>query len=238
MDILDKQIQEFLQDRSSGSMELATHELTIVNRLYSSGSPESRIKDFLQKAVERFPQMIVIQNLQKHFVENPISEESIKSFENLLSDHSCSKNAEFLFDKKRSIITFSRSSSVEKVLVHYKDRIEQVICCHSLPLGEGKYLYNSLHDKGLKTFHIEDAELSHYMKECDYLLLGADAITENYFVNKVGSLQAVLIARYFGKPVYVISSKLKKSSVEDYDSIDPGRYFEKIERTLIKDIIF
>jgi len=238
MDILDKQIHEFLRDRSSGSMTLASHAINIVKRLYSSKSTEQRIQDFLHKAVERFPQMVVIKKLHDHFLQHSVSDESICAFENLLADNSYIAKAGFLFDTMKKVITFSRSNSVEQVLVHYKEKIERVICCHSLPLGEGKKIAESLKTGGMDTQLIEDAELSKYMIDHDMLLVGADAITESYFVNKVGTLQAILVANYFKKPVYVISSRMKEMSEQAYVAIDPGRYFEKIDKQLITEVIY
>jgi len=237
MDIIENQIQEFLRNRSSGSHELAQHALEIIKRLHATGNSNARIKNFLEKAAERFPQMVVITKLKEHF-SNDISDNIIEEFENLLSDKSYIENAQFLFDAPKKIVTFSRSTAVEEVLIYYKNFIEKATCCHSLPLGEGKKFSEDLKKNNINSRLIEDAELSHFLPDSDFLLLGTDAITESFFVNKVGTLQAVLLAQYFNKPVYVLSSPLKKIKKDNYSSEKLGQYFETIENSLITDFIY
>jgi len=237
MDIIENQIQEFLRDHSSGSQTLAQHALEIIKRLHAKGNNTARIINFLEKAAERFPQMVVILKLREQFSEG-ISIQKIEEFENLLSDKSYIENAKFLFDVPKKIITFSRSSAVEDVILYYKKSIKKVTCCHSLPLGEGKKFSEDLKKNNINSCLIEDAKLSHFMPDSDFLLLGADAITESFFVNKVGTLQAVLLAQYFNKPVYVLSSPLKKIKKSNYSSEKLGQYFEAIKNTLITDFIY
>ncbi len=237
MDIIENQIQEFLRNRSSGSHELARHALGIISRLHTTGNSNARIKNFLEKAAERFPQMVVITKLKEHF-SNDISDNIIEEFENLLSDTSYIENAQFLFNAPKKIVTFSRSIAVEEVLIYYKNFIEKATCCHSLPLGEGKKFSEDLKKNNFNSRLIEDAELSHFLPDSDFLLLGADAITESFFVNKVGTLQSVLVTQYFNKPVYVLSSPLKKIKKSNYSSEKLGQYFETIKNSLITDFIY
>ena len=237
MDIIESQIQEFLRDHSSGSHELAQHALEIIKRLHAKENNTARIINFLEKAAERFPQMVVITKLKEHFFDD-VSDKALKEFENLLSDKSYIGNAKFLFEVPKKIITFSRSSAVEDIILCYKKSIHNVTCCHSLPLGEGKKFSEDLKKNNINSCLIEDSKLSHFMPDSDFLLVGADAITESFFVNKVGTLQAVLLAQYFHKPVYVLSSPLKKIKKSNYSSEKLGQYFETIENSLITDFIY
>lgn len=237
MDIIENQIQEFLRDHSSGSQTLAQHALEIIKRLHANETNTARIMNFLEKATERFPQMVVITKLKEHFSDE-VSDKTLREFENLLSNKSYIENAQFLFDVPKKIVTFSRSSAVEDVLIYYKDSVEKVTCCHSFPLGEGKKSSEVLKKNNINSCLIEDSQMSHFLPDSDFLLLGADAITESFFVNKVGTLQAVLLAQYFKKPCYVISSPLKKIEKNNYSLEKLGQYFETIENSLITDLIF
>lgn len=237
MDIIENQIQELLRDRSSGSQELAEKALKIIKRLYSAGNTASRINNFLEKTAERFPQMVAIIKLKEHFSDE-ISDKTIHEFENLLSDKSYIENASLLFDTTKKIITFSRSSAVEDVIIYYKKYVDKVTCCHSLPLGEGKKFAEDLKKNMISSQLVEDGELSRFIPDSDFMLLGADAITEDLFMNKIGTLQAVLLAQHFKKPVYVISSPLKKIKKSDYSLEKLGQYFEAIDNSLITDFIY
>ncbi|MBN2017808.1 MAG: hypothetical protein JW794_06770 [Candidatus Cloacimonetes bacterium] len=237
MDILDKQIQEFLQDRSSGSQALAASALEIIYHLFESGNNDARIMNFLEKAVERFSEMAAIIKLKEHFSDG-ITADKIKEFDDLLNNKTYIKNSSYLFDKPKKIVTFSRSTAVEEVILHYKDMISEVICCHSLPLGEGKAFSIDLQEQGVSSLLIEDAELSSILPEADFMLIGADAITEKIFINKVGTLQAVLLAHYLKKEVYVVSSSLKKITAQNFPAEKHGHYFEEIHKTFVTNFIY
>ena len=237
MDIIENQLQEFLRDRSSGSEALAKKALAIIQHLNAKGNNAARIMNFLEKASERFPQMVVITKLKEHFSDG-VTDTTIEEFENILSNKSYIENSLFLFDAPKKIITFSRSSAVEGVILYYKNSIEKVTCCHSLPLGEGKKYFEDLNKNKINSCLIEDSELSHFIPDSDLVLLGADAITEDYFVNKIGTLQAVLLAQYFKKPVYVISTPLKKIKKSGYSLEKLGQYFEAVDNSLITDFIY
>lgn len=237
MDIIENQIQEFLRDHSSGSRTLAASALVIIRHLFEMGNNDARIKNFLEKAAERFPQMVVIKKLKEHFSDE-VSDKTLKEFDSLLSDKSYIENAQFLFDAPKKIVTFSRSSAVEDVLIYYKDSVEKITCCHSFPLGEGKKSSEVLKKNNINSCLIEDLQMSHFLPDSDFVLIGADAITESFFVNKIGTLQAVLLAQYFKKPVYVISSPLKKIEKNNYSLKKLGQYFETIENSLITDFIY
>lgn len=237
MDIIDKQIQEFLQNRSSGSQALAASVLDIIRRLYANGKNTARIMNFLNKAVGRFPEMAAIIKLKEHFSLG-ITQEKIDDFHRLLASKTYIENAAFLFDKPKRIVTFSRSTAVEEVILHYKDMISEMICCHSLPLGEGKQFSIDLSNQGVNTRFIEDAELSSVIPDSDFMLIGADAITEEFFINKIGTLQAILVARYYNKEVYVVSSPLKIIEKDNYPSEKCGHYFEKVDIALITKFIY
>ncbi len=237
MDIIENQIQEFLRDRSSGSHELARHALGIIIRLHTKGNNTARIMNFLEKAVERFPQMVAITKLKEQFYDK-VSEKTIKEFEFLLSDKSYIVNAQFLFDAPKKVVSFSRSSAVEDVILYYTKSVEKVTCCYSLPLGEGKKFSEDLNKNNINSHLIQDSELSKVIPNADFILLGADAIAKDFFVNKIGSLQVVLLAQYFKKPVYVISSPLKKIKKSSYSLEKLGQYFEVIDNSLITDFIY
>ncbi len=232
-----ERIKEFLHNRSSGAQELTQQAFDIVKELLNSGTPSLEIINFLEKGTEQFCQMVPIIKLNEHFQKNGVSENSINVFQKLLSDESYLKKASVLFDSKKKVLTFSNSSSVRNTLIHYKDALSEVICCRSLPLGEGEFLNDKLAEEGIFTTLIEDSEAACYLSRCDFVLIGADAVTKEFFVNKVGTLQLTVTARYMNKPVYVVVSVLKRIEKQHYLAEKLERYFERIDTSLITEII-
>ena len=232
-----ERIKEFLQNRHSGAQQLAGEALEIIIGLYNSNTTSSEILEFLNKCALQFYQMVPIIKIKEHFIEHGFNKESIHAFDKLLADVSYIKNASFLFDSKKKVLTFSNSSSVKKMLIYHKDKISEVICCRSLPLGEGENLSELLSGSGINATLIEDSEAAHYLEQCDLVLIGADAVTEDFIVNKVGTLQLTVTARYLNKPVYVVVSVLKRIEKQHYLAEKLERYFEKIDTSLITEII-
>ena len=232
-----ERIKELLQNRSSGAQQLTEEALKIINELYDSNTTSAEILEFLNKCALQFYQMVPLVKIKEHFIDHGVNKESIHAFDKLLADVSYIKNASFLFDSKKKVLTFSNSSSVRKTLIHHKDKISEVICCRSLPLGEGKNLAELLSESGINVTLIEDSEAARYLSRCDFVLIGADAVTEEFFVNKVGTLQLILAARYFATPVYVVVSILKRIEKQHYLAEKLERYFEKIDTSLITEII-
>lgn len=87
----------------------------------------------------------------------------------------------------------------------------------------------------------EDCHLCGEVEQSDGIILGADLICDDYFVNKIGSFGLALAGKYFSKPLYVISSGDKfltdellpffKIKVEQ-KGIQEIQYFEKVPLNL------
>jgi len=232
-----ERIKEFLGNRYSGAQELTQQAFDIVKELFYSGTPSTEIINFLKKGAEQFYQMVSIIKLNEHFQKKGVSENSICTFQKLLFDDSYIKNTSILFNSKKKVLTFSNSSSVRNILIHYKEALSEVICCRSLPLGEGQFLNEKFVEEGIFSTLIEDSEAARYFPKCDFILIGADAVTEDFIVNKIGTLQLVLTARHFTIPVYVAVSKLKKIERKHYLAEKLEQYFERIDISLITEII-
>ena len=242
---MKKDIDDFLHNRHSGAAELAIQEIEIIQNMLKNGYSEKQIKDFLNQAQKQFPAMAPIIKIKQYFSEGHafgrqekrINPDNINSIRKILSDKSYIQHSRKIFAKNVSSLTFSNSSSVKEVFLHYKKMIKKLICCHSLPLGEGEALHRFLLENNINSQLIEDSEASLYIHCIDFVIIGADMITENYVVNKIGSLQLALLARHFSKPIYVICSKSKfiDERLVDFSCLD--RYFEKFDRDLITEMI-
>lgn len=107
--------------------------------------------------------------------------------------------------RARAIMTHSASGTVQAALVASKDRIGSVLCTTSLPGGEGRALARRLSSAGLDARVIADAEIARVCSTVDMAIVGADAVTEQAVVNKVGTALVALAAREAGVPCYAIA---------------------------------
>jgi len=235
--MIDTDIREFLNDRTSGASSLAKKELKIIKKLLSTEKSEKEIKEFIQKASQKFPEMAPIKKIEFFFSKNQINKENFKELSEKFSDEKFIQNSKFLFSNKKNILTFSNSSSILKVLLNYNNKINKVYCCHSLPLGEGKVLHENLIEKSIDSKLIEDMEFAKYYNKIDFIILGADAIGEKYFINKVGTNIIAILANHFHIPVYVVSSNIKYFNESEFSKLQTGEYFEKVDNKYITKFI-
>lgn len=83
---------------------------------------------------------------------------------------------------------------------------------------------------------ITDAAIGRWIEEADAVLLGADWIDREGFINKTGSLALSKLARFHKKPVYVIGDTLRIMRVglpkRRLPDADPAELLTRRERGL------
>ena len=154
------------------------------------------------------------------------------------------------------IITLSNSATLTNVfrILKESDFNLEVIVSESRPNLEGRIMAEHLDAIGIKTSLITEADIPHYIKSCNFSLIGADKIlqTKN-IVNKRGSKLLALLSKEFGIPFIVVARKDKYSTESDYLETEKDKkeiwntennsinmknyYFEVIEKELISFII-
>lgn len=154
------------------------------------------------------------------------------------------------------ILTYSNSTVVQ-YLLHKADQQKrkfEVFCLKSDPPGEGVSFAEYLAKKGIKTSIIADTQAGVMMNEMNLVIVGADRLYEDGFVNKSGTLALCLLAKYYNIPVYLAAetSKILKESErsvkqserspqEIYDGDEEinvvNNYYEKIPINLIHKVI-
>lgn len=158
-------------------------------------------------------------------------------------------------------VTHSRSSTLLHFLSKSRNRKNLVVhCTFSRPGGEGRLLSGELAVAGVTAELIEDAEAMKYLRECDAMLVGADAVIPKGIVNKIGTYMLSLSAKELGVPVYCLTDSMKlwpfNEPIErglrsnstrlvpglDLFEITPGHLFKKViletGPTLFKSINF
>jgi translation initiation factor 2B subunit (eIF-2B alpha/beta/delta family) len=109
------------------------------------------------------------------------------------------------------LLTHSSSSTVLAALLRAKDASKRfgVVCTESRPQREGVALARQLAEAGIEVEVIADATAAVFIHGFYTLLIGADAITSEGVVNKVGTLGMALAAKQLGLPVYCLAGTEK-----------------------------
>jgi translation initiation factor eIF-2B subunit delta len=109
------------------------------------------------------------------------------------------------------ILTFSYSSSVLAVLLeaHARQRLSAVFCTESRPMLEGQRLARELARAGIAVELGVDAAIATFAERVDMALVGADSVTAQGVINKLGTTSLALASRHADTPCYVVADRHK-----------------------------
>lgn len=104
-----------------------------------------------------------------------------------------------------TVATLSASESVRAILssAAAEGRQLDVLVSESRPHLEGGAFAGALRELGIRSTLVVDAALPRLVRSADLALVGADSVSEDEFVNKVGTFPLALAAREAGIPLYV-----------------------------------
>ncbi len=212
---VQQKIQEVSEDRHSGAAAITRHCVEAFDELIRQG-PSDDTWDQLQQMglgfIEAHPAMTSIVNAVDHILGTTHQKNhdqllnAIRDYKTQLENSTerlVKCGLQLLNDGDR-VFTHSASSSVLGLLEAKSDL--SIILTESLPGGEGHRLAEKL---GERATLISDMEAIRYMVDCDKVIVGADSLTDDIFVNKVGTYLIALAAKELGKPFFVITETLK-----------------------------
>lgn len=108
------------------------------------------------------------------------------------------------------IVTCSRSASVEACIRALAERRDLVVACaEGRPGMEGQALAGALSATGLRVELFTDAAIASALERNSAVLVGADAVAADWFINKAGTGQLCSIALLSGVPCYVVTGREK-----------------------------
>ncbi len=104
-----------------------------------------------------------------------------------------------------NVMTISSSTVVNQILLraHSLKKRFHVYSLKSHPPDEGVHTAEFLLKENIKTTLIADAEMGLFMPQMNFVLIGADRVFEDGFVNKAGTLPLLVTAKHFNVPVYL-----------------------------------
>jgi ribose 1,5-bisphosphate isomerase len=124
------------------------------------------------------------------------------------------------------VMTHCHSSSVVSILKRANELTKgiSVICTETRPKFQGLITAKQLSSAGIRVTLIVDSAVSHFMRDADAVLVGADAITSRGdLVNKIGTAGIAVIAHENGVSIYSAAETFK------FDPMTLWGGIEKIE---------
>lgn len=125
--------------------------------------------------------------------------------------HAAALRAANLIPDGSKLLTHSRSSTVLEALVEARRARKhfEVFATESRPLFEGRTLAAELSKEGIHVTLIADSAASLFIELADLIVTGADKITPENLVNKIGTKMIALSARERCLPIYAICDTSK-----------------------------
>jgi len=112
--------------------------------------------------------------------------------------------------QRLNVLTVSNSGSVMQALVAIRGRCSLAVACtESRPALEGRRLAAQLAALEIPVTCYSDAAIGHALDDGDAVIVGADAIAPEWFLNKVGTRMLAAAAWQRGLPVYVVAARDK-----------------------------
>ena len=108
------------------------------------------------------------------------------------------------------LVTISASGSVMRIVEHLQRiRPVTVLCAEGRPAFEGRLLATRLAAEGVRVVYFTDAALAAGLEHGDAVLVGADAVGPDAWLNKSGTFMLAAAASVRGVPVYVAATRDK-----------------------------
>lgn len=119
--------------------------------------------------------------------------------------------------QNKNVLLHSNSSAIHCLFDKHSERNEKPVLWQTLssPANEGKIQAEILNSKGYDVHLFHEDALSKFIHQIDFAILGADFISDTFFINKSGSFPLSLILQHFQKPVYVLAEKRKYLSEKE-----------------------
>ena len=204
---------DILRDRVSGSSTLykKTIDLFIGNPYYHH---PARTLHAVERLIEQFPEMAVFVYLRSRLAIS-----SGKTIVSLLQELHSKADAELgkigrhldrIWKSPRRIVTYSRSSVATRLILERCHRIQSLLISTGAPHNEGALSAEVFAACGIRVVLCSDAALPGMIQRDDLLILGADGVTEQYFVNKCGSLGLALAAKKAKAVSCVVYERFKR----------------------------
>lgn len=229
-------IHQIKSDKKSGASELREIAQKAILEFISKPHSKETFLYFLNQLSETRPSMAPIKVLVNSILTEIKDLRDLNSIDQKVSaqcrhdfkscTHTLIKNAATILKDKKTILTYSYSSTIFRVLRTFPEF--NIIVPESRPNFEGRKLALKLQDAGLRVIFITDAEISRFIRRVEIVLIGADRVTENSVINKVGTKGIALLAKEFQIPCYIVCGLDKFLSKKEFPFKEEAKNPEEI----------
>jgi len=202
--IVSKEARQWASDKENGASVMALKALQLLKDAPGTVSAE-------QLRILR-PSMVAITNALDALTDQTIDEvqSQLEKDAKLAHDFALAKISSLIrTGNVKTIATFSRSATLTNILqlLLQKHRDLRVLCSQSSPGDEGLLMAHDLSG----SVCVDDMDLLQCIRDgtIDLILIGADCVTQQHVVNKIGTKKLVEVAKKSNVPVYCCTDRWK-----------------------------
>ncbi len=228
-------ISPILADKTSGSYSYTVKILKRISEFIQNEgaglSPEALFEEVHQagrRLIKAQPNMVLVRRYNNQLIsfykrtlkagktDNELRAALVEKIEELLAEMESNleviaRSGTKVITNFNKIMTISNSTAVRRILeeaIRQKRKFEVYVAV-SMPPGEGTHLAEYLSQRGVKVTVVADSQIGVVMDEMNLVLVGADRLYEEGFVNKAGTLPMSLVADQYHVPVYLAAETTK-----------------------------
>ncbi len=221
-------LKKFESDNNSGSAELLEQYIELIMYWLEKGDMQStKDKSFLMDHVSKLQQthktLFVLVHFYNQIIRvlseetedwNPLLLEFLREYKivwSTVSKQLANQAVSIIDMNQKHILTHSQSSAVKEVFDQYSGNRKKVkvFQTESRPIFEGRLQASFISRLGYDVTLVPDVGYARHLDKINMILLGADSIHRNYFVNKAGSYNICLAGKNAGIPIYVLADSRK-----------------------------
>ncbi len=221
-------LKKFESDNSTGSAELLEQYIELLLTWLGKGAlttpkDKSFLMDQIKRLQDRHKSLFVLLHFSFRIIQllNNSGEGWNADLVNFLNEYRekwtgvnirLAMQAGSAIDlKQKLILCHSQSSAVREIFEAYQGNRKKVkiIQTESRPILEGRIQAVNLYKLGYEVKLVSDTGYARHLDRINLILLGADAIYSDYFVNKSGSYNICLAGKNAGIPVYILADSRK-----------------------------
>ncbi len=223
-------IRTIASDKTSGSAELVRRAAGVFRLLAQKKSVRTQVElqllleETALALIEAQPVMAPMLNLANRVLLSIDGIRGLKAMKSAaaaasrrflqdLADHekSIARHARKLIHNGDRILIYSRSSTVQRALLDAKKAGKrfEVVCPEARPMYEGVTAAKELGEAGIAVTLVTDGAAFSMTSQVHLVFVGADAVTADGIINKIGTSSLARIARQCAVPVYALCGSEK-----------------------------
>ncbi|MGA1872990.1 MAG: translation initiation factor eIF-2B [Thermoplasmatota archaeon] len=248
-EMLLRRVEGIGKDNESGAAELTLAAIELLGEFREAGDSKLAV-EILLKLLDQKPTMAPLVNLVNGSLlamdDGVPLPDFLAEFQNEIESGSrmVSDIASSMVADGYRIMTYSNSSTLMETFrkAAADGREFEVVLSEARPVREGIIMAEALKNLGIGVDLVADSALFQEMEEVHMVMVGADALSHKYLVNKIGTRGLAAQARLLGKDLIAVAGSVKvlPSGIDNYRKVlrPPDEIAEKIEGVNITNYYF